>query len=271
MTKSLILLLAYTFIPALVLAGTRTDTVVLKVKYAATLKTTMEDKATSKDEHILLIGKNMSKYYSLWEEIREQVSDSLSAAGITGTEKAVMMHKNASIPQETETSTIYKGLTNKNTLTVTDVIFNKFGYIYEEPVPVVDWQLVECDTIIAGYECKKAVGRLRGRTWTAWYAIDLPYDNGPWKLQGLPGLILYAVESEHIFSFKCNGIESVNDVNDFSLDKRKYDKCTPKILQDEKTEFWKDQTGFITRKALGMNIESFKSETGFIPCFIEYY
>lgn len=50
MTKSLILLLAYTFIPALVLAGTRTDTVVLKVKYAATFKTTMEDKATSKDE-----------------------------------------------------------------------------------------------------------------------------------------------------------------------------------------------------------------------------
>jgi len=70
-----------------------------------------------------------------------------------------------------------------------------------------DWQLVEGDSIVCGYPCHKAQTTFRGRTWTAWYTLDLPYNDGPWKLCGLPGLILHAQDSTRQFIFDCTSIE----------------------------------------------------------------
>ena len=71
-----------------------------------------------------------------------------------------------------------------------------------------DWQLLEGDSTVCGYPCHKAQTTFRGRTWTAWYTLDLPYSDGPWKLCGLPGLILHACDSEGKFVFNCIGIEN---------------------------------------------------------------
>jgi len=70
-----------------------------------------------------------------------------------------------------------------------------------------DWKPEKGDSTICGYPCKKATTSFRGRDWTVWYTMDLPYDDGPWKFCGLPGLILYASESDGVFSFSCIGIE----------------------------------------------------------------
>ena len=70
-----------------------------------------------------------------------------------------------------------------------------------------DWQLLDGDSIVCGYPCHKAVTTFRGRIWTVWYTLDLPYSDGPWKFCGLPGLVLYAYDSEDKFRFNCIGIE----------------------------------------------------------------
>ena len=70
-----------------------------------------------------------------------------------------------------------------------------------------DWQLQDGDSIVCGYPCHKAITTFRGRTWTVWYTLDLPYSDGPWKFCGLPGLVLYAYDSEDKFRFNCIGIE----------------------------------------------------------------
>ena len=70
-----------------------------------------------------------------------------------------------------------------------------------------DWQLLDGDSIVCGYPCHRATTTFRGRSWTVWYTLDLPYSDGPWKFCGLPGLVLYAYDSEDKFRFNCIGIE----------------------------------------------------------------
>ena len=70
-----------------------------------------------------------------------------------------------------------------------------------------EWQLLEGDTVICNYPCKKAKTKFRGRTWTVWYTPLLPYSDGPWKFCGLPGLVLEAHEAEGKLAFHCKKIE----------------------------------------------------------------
>ena len=80
-----------------------------------------------------------------------------------------------------------------------------------EPIPAQDWQPEEGDTLIADYACQKARCDFRGRQWTVWYTLDIPYSNGPWKLGGLPGLILKADDAAGDFSFTCIRISTAKE------------------------------------------------------------
>lgn len=68
------------------------------------------------------------------------------------------------------------------------------------------WKMMEGSDSICGYECLKATGNFRGKKWNVLYAEDIPTAAGPWKLQGLPGLIAYAADEEGIHTFKLIGI-----------------------------------------------------------------
>ena len=79
-------------------------------------------------------------------------------------------------------------------------------YYVSEPLPDFRWQLQKDTMTIGGYLCKKAVGNYAGREWTAWYAEELAAPYGPWKLRGLPGMVLSAEDSKGIFSFTFAGL-----------------------------------------------------------------
>lgn len=68
------------------------------------------------------------------------------------------------------------------------------------------WKMVEGSDSVCGYTCQKANGEFRGKKWNVLYAEDIPTIAGPWKLQGLPGLITYAADEDGIHTFKLIGI-----------------------------------------------------------------
>ncbi len=78
---------------------------------------------------------------------------------------------------------------------------------YTEPVDEMQWTL-EPDSVadVMGYECVMAHTDYHGRHWTAWFTPDIPLSVGPWKLRGLPGLILKA-EADGGFSFSATGMQ----------------------------------------------------------------
>lgn len=83
------------------------------------------------------------------------------------------------------------------------IYWNQWVNFYvAEKRPKINWQLKTETKKIGKFTAHKATGMFRGRVYTAWYTIDIPLPYGPWKLQGLPGLILEAYdENKEMFLY----------------------------------------------------------------------
>lgn len=73
-------------------------------------------------------------------------------------------------------------------------------YVYEEDRPL-NWKMSSETTKIGDYKVQKATTDFAGRKWTAWFTTDLPYQDGPYKFGGLPGLIVKAEDDKGDYSF----------------------------------------------------------------------
>ncbi len=84
---------------------------------------------------------------------------------------------------------------------------NMVGGIYTEPIILtepltpIDWQITEETKAIGDYVCHLAKGTYKNRKYYAWFTYQIPVSHGPWKLHGLPGLILEAHDEEELFYF----------------------------------------------------------------------
>lgn len=85
-------------------------------------------------------------------------------------------------------------------VTVRDAIPPSIYETQEQRKPIM-WTLNDNTLTVAGYLCKTAVCQLHGRKWTVRYAEDIPTTAGPWKLCGLPGLIVEAVSDDGTHRF----------------------------------------------------------------------
>ena len=82
----------------------------------------------------------------------------------------------------------------------------------KEQIPPMDWQISEDTRSVMGYVCHKATASFRGRIYTAWFSPEIPVNEGPWKLYGLPGAILGAETDDGLFRFQAIGIEQLKDI-----------------------------------------------------------
>lgn len=79
---------------------------------------------------------------------------------------------------------------------------------YSEPIPRQSWNISFETQDILGYTCQKATCHFRGRNYVAWFAPDIPVRQGPWKLGGLPGLILKAHDTDTLYTFEAVKVET---------------------------------------------------------------
>ncbi len=80
-------------------------------------------------------------------------------------------------------------------------------YFYEEQPGEWNWEIGGAVKGILRYECIEATTEFHGRKWTAWFAPEIPVQNEPWKLGGLPGLILEACPEGGQYRFIATGIQ----------------------------------------------------------------
>ena len=114
-----------------------------------------------------------------------------------------------------------------------------FHYIKDE-IDIFNWQIENSkDTIIAGYTCQKATTTFRGRDYEAYYTSELANQGGPWKFDGLPGLILAVVSKDgylFIEPIKINIKNNIVKINNPFLYKKTifFKDLATKFLENDK-------------------------------------
>lgn len=243
------------------------DTVTIRVEYESHIRRYEEDSLQIAYQ-TLDIGDRTSKFYNRRYEKNLEIQDSMRDSNASGKEGIEERGKN-NLPGISVSYAVYKNYPHKDELTLTDYI--AVHYRYTEPMNGISWTLENGDSVVCGYRCGKASAVLRGRKWTVWYTLDIPVSDGPWKLHGLPGLILKADEQKGDFSFEAISITKPHGRIVFN--ERKYQKCTPKQLQEEKEKFEASKLDYLFKMANVQKPKDLKIKLADPkkPCLMEYY
>lgn len=134
------------------------------------------------------------------------------------------------------------------------IAFNFF--LVKDSLNLFTWEIYSDTKEILGYTCQLAKTNFRGRVYNAWFTPKFPA-GGPWKFDGLPGMILFIQSEDKYISFEVLSIKSkfsekLNDVYPFE-NKKKYS--------------WDDFKKLYKKKAINLgryNSESSKEQYLFI-------
>lgn len=210
------------------------DTTTLRVYYVFSKKVKPTDDIARVDTMLLDIGKTFSRFYDPGRLKRDSAISNL----IIATDPSTIKQVNVIHDDQTNSMSEMEGTISSNALEGESyqIVKSKNGDLnvfdygasaltriqYEDKLGKLSWQLEEGTDTISGYTCEKATLSFRGRSYTAWFTTDIPISEGPWKLSGLPGLILRLADSDQLFSFEMIGLTQPQKTLPFEILKSEY-------------------------------------------------
>lgn len=192
------------------------DQALIRVKYDFShMRDTTDQQNYYKETMLLIAGKNASVFLS-YDKIQKDVQ-AKNAIEEQIKQQAGVEKPTYKMPQRTraylETELYYYANEAK--------FFTKepmgITYLVEDNADKIQWKIGKDTTTIEGIKCKKATADFKGRNWIAWYAEDIPLPSGPWKLNGLPGLIVKANDDKNEVIFDFAGLERIDEAKDAAL------------------------------------------------------
>lgn len=200
------------------------------------------------DTMVLEIGNKVSRFYDPARLGRDSLYNARIKGMGTASIKSVSVFRGdnakdlsgmqgtvGSSNMEGESYQIYK---DKLTSTATVIDYVGSGgdkFRYEDELGTLPWKVTEVTDTLLSYTCQKATLHFRGRDYTAWFAPEIPVNDGPWKFMGLPGLILKVSDDKQLFSFALIGIKQLSPVKPIRIDDAKTNiKCTRAELERQK-------------------------------------
>lgn len=226
--------------------GTKQDTIgmaQLRVQYEVVfcLDTAKREK-TLEESMILEVGAGVSKFYSYGKYLCDSVYNADVAN--KASQETINRHLNQ-YARVLLTEAVCKGLPAGHITTLDDVAgFTRIRY--EEKLQWPQWQLTEETDTLLGLPCRGAACNFKGRRWTAWFTDRIALSEGPWKLGGLPGLILKACDSENDYCFTATGVELCRDKTPITVRIKNHELVSPKQYRKIHERYYDDPVGFIT-------------------------
>lgn len=186
-------------------ASAQTDTAQVLVHYKLThVRDTTNRDHPYTENMALYIGKTSSAYRS-YDNVQEQAEakKQLQAALASSPDGNVRINR-----KRRGSGAEYYGFPNERKLARKEPLVME-TYLIEDAMPAIDWKISGDTQTFGGLHCQKATAHFKGRDYTAWFCPDLPLHVGPWKLNGLPGVIVQAYDAKKDIQFMFDGVEKV--------------------------------------------------------------
>ncbi len=91
--------------------------------------------------------------------------------------------------------------------------------VMKEELSLFKWTTINEKDTILGYPCKTAMAEFRGREYKAHYTAELKYTAAPWKVHGLPGVVLRLATTDEVLCYEATWLgildEQAQIVNPF--------------------------------------------------------
>jgi GLPGLI family protein len=174
-------------------------------------------------------------YEAQMEKLKSQVMENMisgkSGGNISGFSNKI---PTTEVFRNMITNTIYK----KEVLVATD-------YLIQDNLTPIKWTIDSETKIFGDIRCQKAKGSFRGRNYIVWFAPSIPVRSGPWKLGGLPGLILQATDQTQEVEFAFAGIQKLDKAPHTTISlPQKFVKSSAKDFEKLKKAFQDDPVAF---------------------------
>lgn len=179
----------------------------IDVKYEMTYQPDSTDSSNKKSEFMtLLIGKNQSLFCATQYLVMDSA---IKAENVKGNKFGPPM-------------SFFMQYGTKNNLVIFKDATNLFVYdcilrfvssdivTYEEPKNQFNWKVLADTLTIGGVLCQKAETTFGNRNWEAWFAPSIPISDGPYKFNGLPGLILRVYDKKKYWYFDIASLQNIN-------------------------------------------------------------
>lgn len=198
------LLLAVSLLAAFIGAeAQKPDTAWLMVHYKFTHVDDTTNRAHTYTENmVLFVGKSASAYKSYDGLVADQQFKKAYAEAVASSPDGHPRINRSGVGSRTQHFQ-YPG--EQKLFTKDYVMVN--AYLIEAAMPTIDWTISNDTATFGGLHCQKATGHFKGRDYIVWFCPDLPVHTGPWKLNGLPGVIVDAHDTKKEVVFAFAGVE----------------------------------------------------------------
>ncbi|MGN0049458.1 MAG: GLPGLI family protein [Bacteroides sp.] len=174
------------------------DSCYLTISYRIKYKATETDDSLSHDDLMdLQLGRKYNAFFS--RNLRE--------LDIQNTKELKTTMQFQTVPENYVGFDLLVNHGDSKTIVTNRIPYTSQVIEYTENTPIQAWEYVLEDTAtVMGYHCHAAQCTFGGREWKVYYTNDIPLPYGPWKLNGVKGLILKAEDNEHNFVFEAEGL-----------------------------------------------------------------
>ena len=115
----------------------------------------------------------------------------------------------------------------------------------------INWNISSEKQKIGEWNAQKAEADFAGRHWTAWFSTEIPIQDGPYKFQGLPGLIVKIEDKTGSHKMELKGIKNIKGNLDINVFEAKEIAVNSKQFQKVLKEYENDPTKGIKQMQMG--------------------
>lgn len=163
----------------------------------------------TKSEIMLLdITPKFSKFYSAETFKSDSISKSIVDKQISATGAVDDTPKPSSGNKSSIKYTIIKDYSKNNLFFINRI--GRYKYNVKDN-RTIKWIILPEKDVVNTYIVQKATAEFGGRKWEAWFTSDLPFQDGPYKFKGLPGIILKIEDSTKSHSFTFVGLKNLTE------------------------------------------------------------